>query len=122
MKRVTVAILIICMVGCTTLRPITGRPSDLQQGIAFGELLKSGDRVKIETIDNKVHQFTVTSIEPNVISGQHESIAIDQIASIQKREFDLGHTVKLIGFTILGIIVIAVAVGLKEGAGLPAGG
>ncbi len=122
MKRFTIAILIVCMSGCTTFRPITGRPSDLQQGIASGEFLKSGDRVRIETVDNNVHQFTVTSIDPKVIHGKDESIAIDQIASIQKREFNRGHTLALIGFTILGVVVIGVAVGLSQGVGLPAGG
>jgi hypothetical protein len=78
--------------------------------------------VKIETVDNKIHQFTVTSIEPKVIHGKHESIAIDQIASIQKREFNRGHTLELIGFTALGIGVILIVVGLTQGVGLPAGG
>ena len=122
MKRFIIAILIVCIAGCTTLRPVAGVRADLEQRIASGELLTPGDRVKIRTADDKVHRFTVTSIDPKVIYGKRESVPIDQIVSIEKRYFDLEHTVQLVAVTLLGIAVIAVAVGLHHGVGLPGGG
>ena len=103
MKRFTVLGLIICLIGCTTLQPVTGNPASLQQRIASGELLKRGDDVDILTMDGRTHVFSVRSVSATTIDGQHESILIDQVAHIQKRKLNVGETVLAVG---LGVIVV----------------
>src|SRR5208282_5929526 len=104
MKRFTVLGLIICLIGCTTLQPVTENPASLQQRIASGELLKRGDSVAILTKDGRTHVFSVKSVSASTIDGQNESISIDQVALIQKRKFNVAETVLAVG---LGVIVVA---------------
>jgi len=107
MKRFTILGLIICLIGCTTLQPVTGNPASLQRRIASGELLKPGDDVDILTKDGRTHVFSVTSVSASTIEGQNESISIDQIALIQKRKLNVGETVLAVG---LGVVVVAAVV------------
>ena len=121
MKVLAVWALAICLAGCTTLRPITYSSSELRHRIVSEALVKPGDHVRVQTIDLKVHQLTVISIDADNMVGERESIAIDQILSIERREFSLSRTLTLVGVTILGILIGIVAAGLHHGVGLPAG-
>jgi hypothetical protein len=87
-----VLLVIVCMFGCTTLQPIAGNSPNLQQRIASGELLIVGDRVAILTHDGTTHKFEVTSLTADTVSGPHESIPINQVVSVQRREADAGKT------------------------------
>lgn len=107
MKRFTVLGLIICLIGCTSLQPVTGNPAVLQQRIASGELLKPGDDVDIVTKDGARHVFSVMSVSASTINGRHESIAIDQVVLVQKRKLNVGETALAVG---LGIVVVAAVV------------
>jgi hypothetical protein len=107
MKRFTVLGLIICLIGCTTMQPVTGNPSILQQRIASGELLKPGDYVIIRTTDGRTHVFSVRSVSASTIDGQDESVSIDQVALIQKRKLNVGETALAVG---LGVVVVAAVV------------
>ena len=105
--------------GCTTLRPIQGSPIELRQSIRSGALLKPGDQVSIATTDNKTHQFEVIGITAGVIEGKTESVAIDQVASVEKRQFSRGKTVALVGGLVAGALlgfVIYAATHLSVGA------
>ena len=73
MKRCTVFGLIICLIGCTTLQPVTGNPAAVQQRIASGAVLKRGDHVVVRTMDGRTHDFNVTSISASTIEGSGES-------------------------------------------------
>ena len=121
MKVLTVWALAVCLVGCTTLRPITGSSSELQHRIVYEALVKPGDHVQVQTIYHKSHQLTLISIDANNLVGEQETIAIDQIVSIERREFSLSRTLTLVGVTILGILIGIVAAGLHHGVGVPAG-
>jgi len=83
MKWLTPYLLLIALTGCTTLRPIDGTPKELQQFMNSGELLKPGDRVRIVTADQKVHQFAITKIEAGLIMGPHESLSVDQVIYLE---------------------------------------
>src|SRR5271169_6174808 len=107
MKCFTVLGLIICLVGCTTLQPVTGNPAALQQRIASGALLKPGDDVDILTKDGRTHVFAVKSVSASTIDGQNESISIDRVALIQKRKLNVGATALAVG---LGVVVVAAVV------------
>ena len=85
MKWLTAWAFMIALTACTTLRPIDGRPNELQQFINSGELLKPGDRVRIVTADQKVHQFAITKIEAGLIVGPHESLPVDQVIYLKLR-------------------------------------
>jgi len=97
MLRIIFLALVLICAGCTTLRPIQGSPTELRQRISSGALLKPGDRVSIVTTDNKTHQFEVTGINAGVIEGKAESVPIDQMASVEKRQFSGGKTAALVG-------------------------
>jgi len=107
MKRFTVLGLIICLIGCTTLQPVTENPASLQQRIASGELLKPGDDVDILTKDGRTHVFSVKSVNASTIDGQNESISIDQVVLVKKRKLNVGETVLAVG---LGVVVVAAVV------------
>jgi hypothetical protein len=107
MKRCTVLGLIICLIGCTMLQPVTGTPAAVQQRIASGALLKPGDGVVVLTKDGRTHDFNVTSISTSTIEGRHESISIDQIDFIQTRKFSVEKTALVVG---LAVVVAAVVV------------
>jgi hypothetical protein len=87
MKWFTAWAFIIAVTGCTTMRPIDGTPKELQQFINSGELLKPGDRVRIVTADDKTHRFAITKIEAGLIVGSNESVPVDQVMCVEKRQF-----------------------------------
>jgi len=82
MKWFTAWAIIIALTGCTTLRPIDGSPTELQQFINSGELLKPGDRVRIVTADKKSHRFTITKIAGGVMLGPNESVPVDEVITL----------------------------------------
>ena len=114
MKRLTVLVLIHCLVGCTMLRPVTGNLSELQQRIASGEVLKRGDHVVILTKDGRTQEFKVVSVSDRSIDGKHELIPIDQVASVQKRELNVGKTALVVGLIVVGVgLIVVLAIGLR---------
>jgi hypothetical protein len=113
MKAFIAFCLIVCVVGgCTTLQPVTGSPAAVQQRISSGALLKPGDDVLIRTEDGRTYYFNVTSVNASTIEGRHESILIDQIASIEKRKLSVGKTaLAAVGLTVVvaaAVVVVAV--------------
>lgn len=103
--------------GCTSLQPIEGSPADLRLRINSGELLKTGDRVLIVTTDQKSHRFTVKSLESGRIDGASESIQVEQIAALEKRQFSRGKTIALVGGLLGGAALGLIFYGLAEYAG-----
>jgi hypothetical protein len=86
-KWLTTLLLITAVTGCTTLRPIDGSPKELQRLINSGDLLKPGDRVRIVTADQKTHRFAITKVEAGLIIGSNESVPVDQVMCVEKRQF-----------------------------------
>ena len=109
MRRCIALIAIISFAGCTTLRPIEGTPAELQQRLNSGDLLKSGDRVSIVTADHKTHVFKVTAVSTGFIEGRMQSVPVDQVVSVQKRQFSSTKTWILAGACVLAIGSIAYA-------------
>ena len=83
MRWLTACLVIIAVGGCTTMRPIDGSPTELQQFINSGQLLKPGDRVRIVTADEKTHRFAITKVEAGLIMGPNESVPVDQVMSLE---------------------------------------
>jgi hypothetical protein len=115
-RPLLLTVLIICA-GCTTLRPIEGSPTELAQRLNSGELLKTGDRVLIITTDQKQHRFTVKSVGAGLIQGPSESIPVEQISSLEKRQFSRGKTIALVGGIVGGAAFGLIVYGLAEYAG-----
>jgi len=69
------------------MRPVEDSPSELQQRINSGELLKPGEPVWIVTLDEKAHRFAVTKVEAGLIVGPLESVPVDQVMYLEKRQF-----------------------------------
>jgi hypothetical protein len=111
MKRFIVLAALISFAGCTTLRPIEGTPNELQSRIGFGGLLRNGDRVSIVTTDAKTHKFRVRAISEGIVQGRQDRIPVDQIVSVQKREFSRAKTFLLVacGVAFTGLIIYAAA-------------
>src|ERR1700733_4601973 len=103
MKRIIVLVAIISCTGCTTLRPIDGTPTELQQRINSGQLLKAGDRVVILTTDHQAHRFAGTGIDAGRIEGKAESIQVNQVVSLDRRQFSRVRTLVLIGCAVLAV-------------------
>ena len=80
--------LVMVFAGCTTMRPIDGSPTELRQFINFGQLLRPGDRVRIVTADEKTHRFAIIKVEAGLIVGSNESVPIDQVMCVEKRQFE----------------------------------
>jgi len=87
MKSFTALALIIALTGCITMQAIDGSPTELQHFINSGELLKPGDRVRIVTADQKTHRFAITKVEAGLIVGSNESVPVDQVMCVEKRQF-----------------------------------
>jgi hypothetical protein len=83
MKCFTACVLIIAVTGCTTMQPIDGSPTELQQFINSGELLKPGDRIRIVTADQKAHRITISKVEAGLIVGPNESVIVDEVMSLE---------------------------------------
>jgi hypothetical protein len=111
MKRLTVLVAVVGFAGCTTLRPIEGTPVELQSRIGAGRLLMRGDRVAIVTADAKLHKFRVRAISEGMVQGREDRIPVDQIVSVQRREFSHAKTVLLVGcgLAFTGLIVYVAA-------------
>jgi hypothetical protein len=116
-----ISILVITnLIGCTSLQPIEAQPGELQDRIRHEQIVAVGDRVRIFTQEGKEHQFQVTSIDANHISGESVTIPVDSIIALETREISIGKTTLLAGGTlgiafILFLVLIAPVVFLAPG-------
>lgn len=117
MKQLMLLILTVCLVAaCTTLHPIVGSPAELSQQIADGGVLHPGDRVVITTVQGIKHKFVMRSVHDGAIYGDHDSVPLNEIATLQRREFSTGKTVVLV-VVVLGIVGGIVAAASSSGVG-----
>lgn len=110
MRSMLLGVVLLGVAGCTALRTINGPPEQLRRDVAAGALLKAGDRVEVVTRDGRVHELVVTGIANGEIVARGESVPIDQLVTISKREFAVGPTAAVvggIGAVILGSIIAA---------------
>jgi hypothetical protein len=108
MGAALLAAVLVSSTGCTTLRPIEGDPAELQQRINSGDLLKPGDRVVIVASDGRRHRFAIKSIDAGLIKGRSESVPIEQVASLQQRQFSRAKSAAL----VIGIGLACTVIGL----------
>jgi hypothetical protein len=122
--RIISVLLIINLIGCTSLQTIEAPPDKLHEQLKHEHLVKVGDKVRIITEDKKEHQFVVTAITEDEIRGEDVTIPIDSIIALETRKFSTGKTALLAGGitgTML-VIMIIIAVAVAPAAILSAGG
>jgi hypothetical protein len=68
-EKIISILIIINLIGCTSLQPIKAQPDELQNQIKHGHLVKVDDNVRIFTEDGKEHRLRVTSSDTNEIVG-----------------------------------------------------
>ncbi len=114
-------IVIMSLIGCTSMQPIEAGPDELQYKIRYEHIVNIHDRVKVFSEDGKQYQFQVTAIDENDIHGEGVTVPIDSIVAVESREISIGKTSLLVG-TGLGvyiIIMIALAPALILSAAAP---
>jgi hypothetical protein len=105
---------------CTSLRPVEASPNEVQHLILDERIIEPGDRVRLVTADEAVHEFRVTEVdrEQRMIVGGNERVGIDEIVAVDTREASVGRTALLVGglgYGLAYLIAIAIAPALILG-------
>ncbi|HEY5624411.1 MAG TPA: hypothetical protein VIV14_11675 [Gammaproteobacteria bacterium] len=98
---------------CTTLEPTEATPEELQRLILSEQLLEPGERVRIVTADETVHEFRIADIDvlQRLVIGDDLTVPVDEIVAVDTREVSIGRTALLAGGLAYGIgAIIAVAI------------
>ena len=130
-------IISIFLSGCTTLKPIEMDSNTLQDKIRNGEIVKTGDRVRVITTHGSTHILTVIEISEHVLTGELEGtgtpytwtgsedgmyeedavteataieIPIDDIVLVEGEEFSAGKTALAVGGGITTIVIVAIII------------
>jgi hypothetical protein len=99
--------------GCTTLRPVELSQPVIQERIIAGDLIKTGDRVQITTIDGKLHALKVISVNNGTIKGKDIEIAVNDIMQVEKRTASPAKTV----FLVVGVLAVVALIQLGAAVG-----
>jgi hypothetical protein len=111
LKQLLAAIVVVSMVGCTTIQPLTASPSQLSS------TLKRGDQVEIMTSSGKQLKFKVDSVDANGVQGGGQTVAYNDIQSINRKEVDTSKTL----WVVLGVVAVG-AIAAAAGGGGGSGG
>lgn len=110
-RSLAVAMLLV-LTGCTSMNPVKTQYVDLGTQIRSGHVVARGDHVEIVTTDGRQHQFRVSAIDKNSVSGSKIAIPIDTIAELKVRKFSEEKTATLIGgitASVMAIYALAMA-------------
>lgn len=119
--KIISVLVIINIIGCTSLQTIEEPPDKLHEQIRHESLVKVGDKVRIVTENKKEYQFVVTAINDDEIRGDDVTIPIDSIEAIETGEFSAGKTALLAGGISGFILLVFYAAGAVAAAGLVSG-
>jgi hypothetical protein len=77
--------------------------------LATQELIEPGDRVKLVTADDAVHQFRVIKVDVDngLVVAKNEAVSIADIVGVETREFSVGKTAMLAAGTAYGVYILA---------------
>jgi hypothetical protein len=116
MSRLLLVVLTVCALSnsaCTTHRPTEASPEETQQLILSKGLIEPGDRVRLVTADQTVHEFRVTDIDyqQGFVIGKDDRVPIAEIVAAETREVSVGKTALLTGGVGTGVaVLIAIAI------------
>lgn len=125
MKLRAITVLLACTLAsaaCTTLRPIEASPDEVQRQLLSGQLVQPGDRVRLVTRDEAVHEFRVTEVdlEQGLLIGKDSRVPIADVIAVETRDVSVGKTALLVGgvgYGIGALIAILIAPAVILGAG-----
>jgi hypothetical protein len=109
-QQLLAVLVVLSMVGCTTVQPLTVDPSHLSTA------LKPGDKVEVVTSSGQQLKFKVDSVNASGLQGAGQTIAYNDIQSINRQEVDTQKTL----WVVLGVVAagaIAAAAGGGGGGG-----
>jgi hypothetical protein len=104
-------IVVLSMVGCTTIQPLTASPSQLSS------TLKRGDQVEIMTSSGKQLKLKVDSVDANGVQGGGQTVAYNDIQSINRKEVDTSKTL----WVVLGVVAVGAIAAAAGGGGCSGG-
>lgn len=110
LKQLLAAVVVLSMVGCTSIQPLSVNASELSR------TLKKGDKVELVTSKGQQLNFKVDSVDDTGLQGAGQRVAYNDIQSISRKEVDTSKTV----WVVLGVVAagaIAAAAGGGGGGG-----
>lgn len=111
LKRLLAAVVALSMLGCTTIQPLTANGSQLASAV------KPGDKVEITTTRGQRLNFKVDSVGASSLHGGGQTVAYNDIQSINRKELDSQKTL----WVVLGVVA-AGALAAAAGGGGSSGG
>lgn len=100
------------MAGCTTIQPLTASQSNLSS------TLKRGDSVEVTTSSGKQLKFKVDSVDASGVHGGGQTVAFNDIQSIDRKEVDTKRTM----WVVLGVVAAGAVAAAAGGGGGGGGG
>ena len=115
-QRIISILVIMHLIGCTSLKPIEAGPHELQDKIRHENIVNIHDWVRFYTEDGKEYRFQITAIDEkyirgdDVVRGDEVSVPIDSIVALESQEISIGKTSLLAGGAIGIGLLIAIAI------------
>src|SRR5262245_22929960 len=106
-QQLLAALVVLSMVGCTTVQPLTVGQSSLSS------TLKPGDQVEVTTSSGKQLKFKVDGVDANGVRGGGQTVAYNDIQSINRKEFDKNTTL----WVVLGVVAVGAIAAAAGGGG-----
>ena len=107
LKQLLAAVVVLSMLGCTTITPLTANGSQLASTV------KPGDQVEITTTRGQQLKFKVDNVDATSMSGGGQRVAYDDIQSISRKETDSSKTM----WVVLGIVAAGAIAAAAGGGG-----
>ena len=117
-QKIISILIIINLIGCTSLQPIKAQPDELQDRVRHENLVKVFDDVRIFTEDGKEYRLRVTSsdakeivgilvtsVDGKEVLGDSVTIPVDSIIGLETEEIHYGQTALATGFVAAGAFV-----------------
>ena len=85
--------------GCTSLKPVGSSVVEVREQLRSGEISTRGEQIRVVTEDGTSHDFEVVEVTDRAIRGDVINVPIDEIVSLNVKQFDFVKTT----FVVLGI-------------------
>jgi hypothetical protein len=112
LKQLLAALVVLSMVGCTTIQPLSANGSELSH------TLKKGDKVELTTTKGQQLNFKVDSVDETGLQGGGQRVAYNDIQSINRKETDTKRTL----WVVLGVVAVGAVAAAAGGGGGGGGG
>ena len=107
LKQLLAAIVVVSMVGCTTIQPLSVNASELSR------TLKKGDKVELVTAKGQQLSFKVDSVDDTGLQGAGQRVAYNDIQSISRKQMDTKRTTMV----VLGVLAAGALAAAAGGGG-----